>query len=130
MRHSQNGGAQLKTAKIKIHKDVVGTAFATDEFKFSVSDGTNTQEVTIGGLGGDSADITVEAGKTYTITESVIPSCFNVTNWSTDIPGGTIDENSPSVSFTVTGCNYTQIDGKKVSFENTRKTCTVEIERH
>lgn len=121
-----NNDPQIKTGEITIHKTVIGTA-KDGSFIFTVDDGVNTPyTVNISGSGGNSSPITVEAGKTYTITENDPGACWD-TEWTTTIPGAT--DVDGGITFSVDGDNIADINGKSVSFENTRKTATITIEK-
>jgi hypothetical protein len=114
-----------KTAQINVNKIVNGTPNSAD-FVFTVEDGFGPTSFTLPGAGGGPHVVTVEVGKTYTISEEVPWSDWLLPLISTDIPGATI--NPVSVTFSVVdGNDIDAIDGKSIDFTNTRKTCWVEF---
>jgi hypothetical protein len=117
----------VKSAKIIVIKNVFGTLLASESFSFTNSQGSG---FTLNGTESPTpwrAGILVEAGKTYTIAEND-PGADWTTTWGSTIPGAT-SGTSRDVTFTVNGSNIAGIDGQTITFENTRKTCEVTIDK-
>jgi uncharacterized surface anchored protein len=117
----------VKSAKVIVIKNVFGTLLASESFSFTNSQGSG---FTLNGTESPTpwrAGILVEAGKTYTIAEND-PGVDWTTTWGSTIPGAT-SGTSRDVTFTVNGSNIAGIDGKTITFENTRKTCEVTIDK-
>jgi hypothetical protein len=115
-----NNDPQIKTAEIIIRKVVNGTPNDSD-FVFTVDDGVNPPyTINIDGAGGDSSPITVEAEKSYTITENNPGDCWDTTV-ADDAPAGVIatDDGLREASFTVDGANVDELDGSIITYTNT-----------